>query len=137
MRTDPASAIWFDAALERVADALALLGDGRARQPRRATAVGILAHPQQALDPADAFPYGVSARDSLDLDHTEAYLAPDRGGGPGQTRTADLAPLTRFHHRVKTFGGWSVAQPFDGILVWRSAHGRHYLVDHTGTHRLG
>ncbi|HET7173982.1 MAG TPA: hypothetical protein VFI30_06875 [Nocardioidaceae bacterium] len=52
-------------------------------------------------------------------------------------RTANLAPLTRFHHRLKTFGGWSVAQPFDGTLVWRSRHGRHYLVDHTGTHRLG
>jgi len=35
--------------------------------------------------------------------------------------------------RVSHHPGWTVAQPFDGVLVWRSPHGRHYLVDHTGT----
>ncbi len=27
-------------------------------------------------------------------------------------------------------------QPHPGIHLWRSPHGRHYLVDHTGTHKL-
>ena len=41
--------------------------------------------------------------------------------------------MTRKHHRIKTFGRWKVAQPFPGILIWRSPHGAHYLVDNTGT----
>ena len=42
--------------------------------------------------------------------------------------------MTRRHHRIKTRGhGWTVRQVFDGVYVWRTPHGRHYLVDHTGT----
>ncbi len=44
--------------------------------------------------------------------------------------------MVKFHHRIKTHGRWQVAQPFDGVYVWKTPHGRHYLVDHTGTHRL-
>ena len=35
------------------------------------------------------------------------------------------------------FGRWQVAQPFPGIYLWRDPHGAVYLVDHTGTRRLG
>lgn len=84
--------------------------------------------------PVDCFPFATSTRRSGDIDHTVAYISPDTGGPPGQTATANLGPLTRFHHRIKTHSRWGVAQPFDGIFVWRSPHGRHYLVDHTGTH---
>jgi hypothetical protein len=55
----------------------------------------------------------------------------------GQTRIGNLGKLTRRHHRTKTHGGWHVQQPFPGIWIWRSPHGRHYLVDHTGTTPLG
>jgi hypothetical protein len=45
--------------------------------------------------------------------------------------------MTTFHHRIKTFGGWQVAQPFPGLFLWRDPHGAVYLVDNTGTRRVG
>ena len=53
-----------------------------------------------------------------------------------QTAIGELAKLTRRHHRIKTPGKWQVEQPFPGILIWRSPHGRMFLVDQTGTRRL-
>jgi hypothetical protein len=45
--------------------------------------------------------------------------------------------MTVFHHRLKTHGGWQVAQPFPGIYLWRDpTNTATYLVDHTGTRRL-
>ncbi len=85
--------------------------------------------------PVDCFPYATSTRRSGDIDHTIPFVKPDDGGPPGQTAVGKLGPITRFHHRVKTHGHWHVAQPFTGVFVWRTPHGRHYLVDHTGTHR--
>ncbi len=73
----------------------------------------------------------------MDQDHTKPYIPPDDGGPPGQTSLDNLGPLTRRHHRIKTHRRWQVKQPFNGIFVWRSPHGRYYLVDHTGTHKLG
>ena len=64
-------------------------------------------------------------------------MPPDHGGPPGQTRIGNLDTFIRRHHRLKTFGRWQVRQPFPGIWIWRSPHGRHYLVDHTGTTPLG
>ncbi len=84
--------------------------------------------------PVDCFPYATSTRRTGDLDHTTPYVSPDNGGPPGQTGIDNLGPLTRTHHRIKTHGRWQVAQPFTGIFVWRSPHGRYHLVDHTGTH---
>jgi hypothetical protein len=69
----------------------------------------------------------------MQLDHTEPWT-PD--GGPGQTRIGNLAPLTQFHHNLKTHSGWQSRQPFPGILIWRDPHGGYYLVDHTGTRRI-
>ncbi len=86
--------------------------------------------------PVDVFPYATNLSRRKDLDHTQPYVHPDDGGPPGQTRLDNLAPMTRRHHRIKTHGRWQVAQPFNGVLVWRSPHGHHYLVDHTGTHPL-
>ncbi len=84
--------------------------------------------------PVDCFPYATSTRRTGDLDHTTPYVSPDNGGPPGQTGIDNLGPLTRTHHRIKTHGHWQVTQPFTGIFVWRSPHGRYHLVDHTGTH---
>lgn len=54
----------------------------------------------------------------------------------GQSRVGNYGPMTGFHHRIKTHGGWKVQQPFPGVYVWRDPHGGMYLVDHTGTRRL-
>jgi hypothetical protein len=45
--------------------------------------------------------------------------------------------LTVIHHRIKTFAGWQVQQPFPGVYVWRDPYGARYLVDNTGTRRVG
>ena len=240
IRTDVASAIWFDAAIDRIADGLGLLGDDSSKGTRRGRAVGVLARPQQTLDlyatvadltrsgdgdvagpaptapsrvdsrppvtlyvhltdatlnsgtgvariegigpvlaqqikswltgctvtvkpvidlndqvpvdayeipdrlreatflrsPVDVFPYATNTSRRRDLDHTIPWRPPDRDGlpgPPGQTRLDNLAPMTRFHHRIKTHSNWQVAQPFNGVFVWRTPHGHHYLVDNTGT----
>ncbi|MDQ4084617.1 MAG: hypothetical protein M3165_02260, partial [Actinomycetota bacterium] len=87
--------------------------------------------------PADTFPYAANTtRTQQQLDHTTAYLAPDHGGPPAQTGLHNLAPMTRHHHRIKTFGRWQLKQPYPGIHLWRDPHGTLYLVDHTGTRKL-
>jgi hypothetical protein len=87
--------------------------------------------------PADVFPYAAAVSRSIDIDHTIPYLSPDRGGPPGQTRIGNLGPHVRRHHNVKTHGRWQVRQPEPGTWLWRSPHGRIYLVNATGTHPLG
>ena len=87
--------------------------------------------------PADVFPYAAAASRPIDVDHTIPYLSPDRGGPPGQTRLGNLGPHARRHHRLKTHGRWQVRQPEPGIWLWRSPHGKIYLVNATGTHPLG
>lgn len=90
--------------------------------------------------PADCFPFAANL-DPVDIDHTRAYQhACDAPGQQearrGQSRMGNYGPLGRFHHRIKTHGRWQVAQPFDGIYVWRDPHGHFYLVDHTGTRKV-
>jgi hypothetical protein len=91
--------------------------------------------------PADVFPYATNTTRGKDIDHTLRWRpdtdpGPPNTGPPHHTGLDNLGPLTRRHHRVKTHGGWQLRQPFPGIFVWRSPHGRHYLVDHTGTTAL-
>ena len=89
--------------------------------------------------PVDVFPYAAGPRPARqpDLDHTLRYVPPGHGGPPGQTGIGNLSPLTRYHHRVKTFGRWRVRQPEPGVWVWRSPEKRIFLVNATGTHQLG
>jgi hypothetical protein len=68
-----------------------------------------------------------------DIDHVEPYLSLDEGGPPGQTNTANTARLCRFHHRVKTHGGWTYHRVHDTAVLWTSPLGRTYYVDETGT----
>jgi hypothetical protein len=91
------------------------------------------------MTPADTFPFGSSVSDDLEVDHTIAYRrdADGRPAVPGQSRIGNYGPLTTFHHRIKTHGGWQVAQPFPGLFLWRDPHGAVYLVDNTGTRRVG
>jgi hypothetical protein len=81
----------------------------------------------------------------LDHDHIQPYqfqYLDDPGGGrpppgppgqPGQTSTSNLARLCRFHHRLKTHGGWTYHRTHDTVLTWTSPLGRHYTVDEHGT----
>ncbi|HEX2175934.1 MAG TPA: hypothetical protein VHG70_08475 [Nocardioidaceae bacterium] len=87
--------------------------------------------------PVDVFPYAANTSRRQQLDHTDPYIPPDHGGPPGQTGLHNLGPMTQLHHRVKTHGAHQVKQPYPGIFVWRDPHGRCYLVDHTGTRKLG
>ncbi|HEY3529886.1 MAG TPA: hypothetical protein VGK78_12120 [Nocardioides sp.] len=60
----------------------------------------------------------------------------DADGPPGQTGTHNSGPLGRRHHRWKTHAGFTSRQCGGNRYVWRTPHGRYYLVDHRGTHRL-
>ena len=73
----------------------------------------------------------------VDLDHTIPYLSPDRGGPPGQTDVANLGPLSRSEHRLKTHSRWQLRQPETGVFLWRSPSRTCYLVTDSGTHTLG
>ena len=88
-------------------------------------------------NPADVFPYAAAVTRTIDIDHTNPYLNPERGGPPGQTRIGNLGPNTRRHHNLKTHGGWQVRQPEPGTWLWRSPHKRIYLINATGSHPLG
>ena len=73
-------------------------------------------------------------RGRYDLDHIDPYVPVEDGGPPGQTSTTNLAKLCRFHHRVKTHGGWVYRRDPDGVgLTWTSPLGRSYTVDEHGT----
>jgi hypothetical protein len=86
--------------------------------------------------PRDVFPWATSTSRHRDIDHVAPYLPPDRGGPSGQTRLDNAAPMTRFHHRLKTFAGWNLRQPEPGTYLWRSPHGHYWLTTTTGTHPL-
>jgi Domain of unknown function (DUF222)/HNH endonuclease len=57
-----------------------------------------------------------------DKDHTIPY---DQGG---RTCECNLAPLCRYHHRVKQLQGWRLEQPEPGILVWVTPSGWKHIV---------
>jgi hypothetical protein len=61
--------------------------------------------------PVDVFPYANTISRGVDIDHTIAYLSPDEGGPPGQTRIGNLGPHIRYHHRIKTHGAGRSANP--------------------------
>ena len=87
-------------------------------------------------NPRDVFPFGVNTGRSKDIDHPVPYRPPDDGGPPGQTGLHNAAPMTRFHHRIKTFGLWRVTQLGPGAYLWHSPHDYCWLVDPTGTHKV-
>ncbi|WUJ75262.1 hypothetical protein OG809_18755 [Kribbella soli] len=85
--------------------------------------------------PVELFPYGTrETHRSIDLDHIQPY---DPYGPAGQTSTRNLAPLSRFGHRVKTHArGWNVRRIDHKTLEWTTPHGFMFEVGPTGTHRL-
>jgi len=65
---------------------------------------------------------------SCDLDHIRPYRDPDDGGPPGQTGPANLAPLCRRHHGLKTHAGWHYRRDGTGY-AWTSPDGLTYRTD--------
>ena len=87
--------------------------------------------------PADYFPWSTCTSRHQDNEHAKPFVPMNRGGPPGQTSVPGLAKITRFHHRVKTFGGWTVTGVKTDTWLWRSPQGHYCLVDATGTTNLG
>lgn len=89
-------------------------------------------------NPASVFPWSwCTERGAVQLDHVRAYLAQRRGGPPGQTSPANLAPLVGTEHQRKTSGRWQERTPAPGVFLWRSPHGWVELVTNQGTFPLG
>ena len=88
--------------------------------------------------PASVFPWSwCTDRSAFQLDHVKAYLAPVRGGPPGQTDPDNLAPLVGTEHRAKTSRRWQERTPAPGVHLWRSPSGWVDLVTNQGTFPLG
>jgi hypothetical protein len=83
----------------------------------------------------DCFPWTprTATRDGVDYDHAVPY---DDTGPPGQTGPHNSGPLRRRHHRTKTHGGYTTRVVGPGRHLWRTPHGRAFLVDHSGTTQL-
>jgi hypothetical protein len=101
-----------------------------------------MAETMRLREPFETFPYGTTPSRSpgaagADLDHSIPYTPPTRGGPPGQTGLHNLGPLSRHHHRAKTFGAFTCHQPLPGLYLWATPSGHWYRVDPTGTHPLG
>jgi hypothetical protein len=86
---------------------------------------------------ADAWPHATCLSRRQDNEHTKPFVPMDEGGPPGQTDPLKMSKMTRSHHRLKTFGGWTVRQLRPGAWLTRSPHGYYYLVDPFGTTALG
>jgi hypothetical protein len=75
------------------------------------------------------FPYCTKPSARCDLDHVVPYA---QGGA---TSSANLAPASRGHHRMKTAGRAHYRVLHPGTYYWTLASGT-YLVDATGTYQL-
>ena len=80
----------------------------------------------------EMFPYSKRRANGLDLDHTQPFTR----GRLGQTRSGNLAPLTRRVHRAKTARRWRADQPRPSQLHWSSPLGYRYDVTPNGTRML-
>ncbi|MGE5293108.1 MAG: DUF222 domain-containing protein [Micromonosporaceae bacterium] len=81
-----------------------------------------LRHLIEVRDLTCSFPGCRRLARQCDLDHTVSY---DRGG---RTCECNLAPLCRFHHKIKQTQGWTLQQPQPGVMRWVTPSGRTYAV---------
>ncbi|MBZ5737199.1 HNH endonuclease signature motif containing protein [Nocardioides mangrovi] len=79
--------------------------------------------------PTCVFPGCAKNARGCDLDHITAYAH------GGKTTSWNLAPLCRYHHRLKTFGHWTYRRLGRTRFEWTSPSGKHYLVDLTHKRR--
>ncbi|HEY0903421.1 MAG TPA: HNH endonuclease [Marmoricola sp.] len=70
--------------------------------------------------PTCVFPGCSRPSRGCDLDHVISW----DDGGP--TCSCNLVPECRFHHRLKTHGGWTLQRVGHRLLVWTSPYGRVY-----------
>jgi hypothetical protein len=79
-------------------------------------------HEQAILThPTCVFPGCSRPSRGCDLDHIISWPL-------GPTATWNLAPLCRFHHRLKTTGHWTYRRLTATTFEWTSPHARTYLV---------
>src|SRR3954454_6646409 len=97
---------------------------------------GLVREALRLRHPVEVFPHGTLPSRKADADHTVPYRPPEAGGEPGQTTPDNLGPLGRYHHRLKTHGGWQCVQTRPGVYWWGTPHGHWVRVDRTGTHGL-
>ena len=81
-------------------------------------AAGNLGQAIKFRDGTSAFPTSVVPADRCDIDHTEAFPAP--------TTAANLGPLHRRAHKLKTAGLLSMRQPEPGVFQWTTRTGHRY-----------
>ena len=74
----------------------------------------------RSANPTCVFPGCRTPASDCDLDHTRAWTS------GGSTDEANLAPLCRHDHRVKSLTGWRYERRGDGGIVWTSPLGRTY-----------
>jgi len=72
-----------------------------------------------------AFPHCTMPNDRCDLDHNQ----PHHKGGP--TTPANLAPLCRCHHNLKSFGDWDLHRNGDTFTWTSNRTGRDYVTTAT------
>ncbi len=85
------------------------------------------------------FPWCTRPARGCDVDHIVEYDHDAEAEGraqPGPTTTSNLAALCRYHHRLKTFTGWTYGVVAPGVFEWTSPHGHHYRRDSRGTTRV-
>ncbi|MBS42975.1 MAG: hypothetical protein CMH83_07445 [Nocardioides sp.] len=75
------------------------------------------------LHPTCVFPFCSRAAERCDIDRVEPYA----DGGP--TSTANLAPLCRTHHRMKTHARWRYRRRPEGVFEWTGPMGQVFQVD--------
>lgn len=74
----------------------------------------------RARQPVCVFPGCRMPASQSDLDHRKPW------GSGGATDEANLYPLCRYHHRIKSTAGWTYDDDPDGAILWRSRFGRIY-----------
>ena len=82
------------------------------------------------------FPWCTRPARRCDVDHVIPYDHDAEAEGrpqPGPTATWNLAPLCRFHHRLKTHTAWRYDMTANGVFEWTSPHGHRYRRDPRGT----
>lgn len=94
-----------------------------------------IAEQVRLADPRCVFPHCHRPARRCDLDHIDPYDSDDPGGGV--TSTANLAPLCRHHHRLKTHAGWRYQRLAPRIYLWTEPHGQQFLTHPDGTTDIG
>lgn len=81
-------------------------------------------------NPTCVFPHCNRPSRICDLDHLIPWPL-------GPTTEANLAPLCRHHHRLKTHTRWRYESLAPGVFLWHDPHDQRFLTTPTGTTDLG